>query len=208
MRAMMITSLDGVAAGPDGQSGSLGGAADRALLSDLRATADVVLVGRATAQVEGYRPVRLPDPDWRQPGQQPRARLAVVTGGGLDPGMAAFADGAAPPLVVTSEAGARALPWVPPEDLVVAGADRVDLTVAVAGLARIGLGRIVCEGGPGLLGSLLRGRLVDEICLTLSPMTVGGGPGLVTGGVPVDRWDLTAWPMREGFLFLHYRRHG
>ena len=39
---------------------------------------------------------------------------------------------------------------------------------------------LLCEGGPTLLGALVRERLVDELFLTLAPRLVGGasGPGL------------------------------
>lgn len=208
VRALMITSLDGAAAGPDGLSGSLGGPADRALLSDTRASADVILVGRATAVAEAYRAVRLPTPDRRSRGQEPRARLAIVTGAGLDRGMPAFADPEAPPLVVTSARGARAMPWLAASEVLVAGEDDVDLPSVVARLGGVGLGRIVCEGGPSLLGALLRADSIDEIALTLAPLTVGGGPGLVRGPLPTVRWALAAHPVHEGYLFLHYRRHG
>ena len=42
VRASMICTLDGSATGPDGLSGSIGGPADRAVLSALRGLADVV----------------------------------------------------------------------------------------------------------------------------------------------------------------------
>jgi 5-amino-6-(5-phosphoribosylamino)uracil reductase len=49
-----------------------------------------------------------------------------------------------------------------------------------------GLGRILTEGGPSLLGSFVQRDMLDELCLTIAPYLVGGlarriatGPGQV-----------------------------
>ena len=55
VRANMVTTLDGSTTGADGLSGTIGGAADRAVFGALRGLADVVLVGAGTARTEGYR---------------------------------------------------------------------------------------------------------------------------------------------------------
>lgn len=55
----------------------------------------------------------------------------------------------------------------------------------VAGIRAEGHQRILCEGGPRLLGELVAAGLMDELCLTMVPTLVGGpgkriidGPGL------------------------------
>ena len=53
VRANMVASIDG-AAGLEGRSGGLGGPGDRKIFSLLRACADVVVVGASTAVTEGY----------------------------------------------------------------------------------------------------------------------------------------------------------
>src|SRR5680860_1163984 len=60
LRLGMIASADGRASGPDGSSRSLNGPADHRILRLLRAQADVVLVGGATARNEHYTDVPLP----------------------------------------------------------------------------------------------------------------------------------------------------
>jgi riboflavin biosynthesis pyrimidine reductase len=50
----------------------------------------------------------------------------------------------------------------------------VDLAVALRGLADRGLARVHTEGGPTLLRELLAAGLVDELCLTVAPVLVGG----------------------------------
>ncbi|MPM29573.1 hypothetical protein SDC9_76113 [bioreactor metagenome] len=61
------------------------------------------------------------------------------------------------------------------------GADgRPALPAAVAALRRAGLRRVLSEGGPTVLGTLLGAGVVDELFLTLSPWLVGGeGPRIL-----------------------------
>lgn len=54
-----VISLDGQLAGPDQSSRSLSSDTDLEFLRRLRASADVVVVGRRTAQLEDYRPIRI-----------------------------------------------------------------------------------------------------------------------------------------------------
>lgn len=54
-----VISLDGQLCGPEGSSRSLSDATDLELLRRLRASADVVVVGRRTAEVERYGPIRV-----------------------------------------------------------------------------------------------------------------------------------------------------
>ena len=41
---------------------------------------------------------------------------------------------------------------------------------------------MLCEGGPHLFGALTAADLVDELCLTVSPLLAGPGPGRITAG--------------------------
>ena len=59
-------------------------------------------------------------------------------------------------------------------DVVVAGEDRVDLPRALDALTERGLHRILCEGGPQLLGQLVADGLLDDFCLTFAPLLRGG----------------------------------
>ena len=58
-------------------------------------------------------------------------------------------------------------------DVIVAGETAVDLKEAVAALRDRGLGRVLCEGGPHLLGQLAAEGLLDELCLTVTPVLAG-----------------------------------
>ncbi|WP_205857441.1 dihydrofolate reductase family protein, partial [Phytoactinopolyspora endophytica] len=82
LRAMMVSSIDGAAQGPDGRSGTLSTPPDQKTLALLRALADVVLVGAGTARAEHYGPVE-PHTDYarlrERAGQPPAAPMAVVS---------------------------------------------------------------------------------------------------------------------------------
>jgi len=186
VRANMVTTLDGSATGADGLSGTIGGAADKAVFSALRGLADVILVGAGTARAEGYRrPTVKPEFAERREraGQRPAPALAVVTRSGSLPGDGSLftssdPDGATGYVVTCAEAdvdGLRAR--VGPERVIVAGESDVDPVLAVAQLAARGLPRVLLEGGPSLLGRTIAAGRLDELCLTASPILVAGeGP--------------------------------
>jgi riboflavin biosynthesis pyrimidine reductase len=188
VRANMVTTLDGSATGTDGLSGTIGGAADKAVFGALRGLADVVLVGAGTVREELYqRPA--PQPGFAErrsaAGQTEVAALAVVTRSGkISTAHDLFAAGV-PSVVVTCAAadvdGLRA--QVGDDRVVVAGEDDVDPLLAAAQLAARGMARILLEGGPELLGCFEAAARVDELCLTISPLLVGGtGPRIAHGG--------------------------
>lgn len=183
VRGGMVLSADGGVT-HDGRSAPLTSAADRAALRTLRAVADVVLVGAGTARHEGYGPLPVPEKlrAWRRDhGRSERPVLAVVSAGlDLPPGLRLF-QGGHRPLVVTcaaAPAGRRA-DLAARADLLAAGVEQVDLPAALDALAARGLGRVLCEGGPRLLGALLAADRLDELCMTLAPTLVGAAPGMV-----------------------------
>ncbi len=64
-------------------------------------------------------------------------------------------------------------------EVVVAGPDTVTAQAAVAALAGLGYRKILAEGGPGLLGQITAAGLLDELCLTYSPVLAGGPAGRI-----------------------------
>ena len=82
------------------------------------------------------------------------------------------------PIAFTTDAAARTAPGGLRDviDIVGCGGDAVDLSRVIADLRDRGLGRILCEGGPALLGDLISAGLLDELLLTLVPSLMGGGP--------------------------------
>lgn len=204
VRANMVSTVDGAAAGPDGLSGSVSSPADRIVFSTLRGLADVVLVGAGTVAAEGYSDPR-PRPSfaWMRTGlgQAPVPALAVVTASGRlpealleRPGYLARSAGAPGRwrLLVLTTASADAVllallrKRLGSEAVVVAGTDRVEPAAAVAALVSRGMPRVLCEGGPSLLAHVAAAGALDELCLTTSPVLAGGPASRVLGDPPVD----------------------
>lgn len=213
LRANFVASLDG-AATIDGRSGGLGDAEDQRLLGVLRMLADVLLVGGGTVRAEGYGALRLEEEavEWRRSqGLTDYPVLAVVTGSlALDPASEVLAQAPVRPLVIT-HVGAPAerrdaLGEV--ADVVECGEDAVDANLVRAELERRGLPQILCEGGPSLFGSLVAADAVDELCLTLAPVLVGGTASRIatsaTGAAHGMRLHHTL--PGERMLFLRYQR--
>jgi riboflavin biosynthesis pyrimidine reductase len=177
LRMGFVQSLDGAIA-VGGKSKGLQSPADLRVFRTLRAVSDAVMVGAGTARQESYGPVRLTPEGlaWRErTGRDSDVPLVVVSrsgGRGLDTERLAPST-----IVLTSEAGAR-ISDVPFEQ-VVCGIDQVDLTSGLDILAARGYRRIVCEGGPTLFTDLLGLGLVDELCLTVSPLLAGGVPPML-----------------------------
>jgi riboflavin biosynthesis pyrimidine reductase len=214
-RVNMVTSLDG-AATLGGRSGALGDREDQRLMSVLRSHADVVLVGSGTVEAEGYGGAAVVEADaaWRVArGRSPQPRFAVVSSRlGLGPRHPFFADAVARPIVVTSERAPAdrrdALAEV--ADVIVAGTDRVDLRAALAELAARGMPSVLSEGGPGLYGALAEADLVDEACLTLSPVIVAGDASRIASSARevARRMRLVHAIAGERMLFLRAARAG
>ncbi|HEY5986780.1 MAG TPA: pyrimidine reductase family protein [Streptosporangiaceae bacterium] len=191
LRANMVASLDG-AATVRGRTGGLSGEADRQVFALLRALADVILVGAGTARVEGYGPVR-PESEgvqwaWLRQGRPPSSPIAVITRRlHLDPDspLIAEAPAHAPTIVITTEAApvSQRAAVSRTAEVIVAGETDVDLGVAADALVRRGYPRILTEGGPHLLGQISGAGLLDELCLTVSPLLTGPGAGRIVAAM-------------------------
>lgn len=217
VRANFVSTLDGGAA-VEGKSGELGGAGDRALFGALRERCDVVLVGAGTVRTEDYSGVHLgagQRRNRRTRGQSELPPIAIVThSGNLDRDLKVFTRTEVRPLVITpeSKAGAARDRLAAAADVVACSGkdpDAVDLSVAMAELASRGLLRVLTEGGPSLLGALIEERLLDELCLTLTPAVVGGQTSRIAQGAgdvltPMRRAQLLG--DSDGYLYARYVR--
>jgi len=182
IRANFVASADG-AVTVDGASTGLSGPADKRVFGILRMLCDAVLVGAATLRADNYRPVVL-SPErraWRlERGLTEYPHLLVVGRG---------SDLAAHPAVARAPTLAG----------IIALDDVADLTDR----------QVLCEGGPSLFGELLAADLVDELCLTVSPLLAGSGPGRIAAGPPLPaprRLTLRHALSAEGMLLLRYAR--
>ncbi len=212
LRANMIASIDG-AATHAGLSGGLNSPADKQVFDLLRRLADVVIVGAGTLRAEGYGGLHVGEADlaWRREhGLAEHPVLAIVSSWlALEPGSALFTDAPRRPLVLTHAQSPQrqraALAEV--ADVVLCGQDAVDPVRMRAELVDRGLTQMLCEGGPHLLGTLAAADVVDELCLTLSPLLEGGDGLRLTRDAPlVHRPMRLAGLLRaEDMLFLRYR---
>ncbi len=185
VRANMISTLDGSATGGEGRTASIGGPADRAVFDVLRGLADVVMAGIGTVREEGYAPP-LPDADFgdrrQAAGQTPAPVLAIVSGSGDVPSGDLFTGPNPSYVITTARADLDRLRSIAGDRVIVAGDQELDVEDAVKALAGRGLKRVLLEGGPTLLGSMLAASRVDEVCLTWSPLLVAGaGPRIAHG---------------------------
>ncbi|MHA7262521.1 pyrimidine reductase family protein [Arthrobacter sp. TMN-37] len=187
VRFNFIASADGAAASA-GRSGGLGNDGDRRIFALLRRLADVIVVGAGTVRAEGYEG-ELIDPGAqaarRAAGRADHPAIALISGSlGLDPESGVFSAAPVRPLVFTTTGAdpgrRRALEAV--ADVVDCGDSQVDPAGVVRYLSGRGLPRVLCEGGPAVLASFTAAGLVDELCLSLSPLLVGGaGPRISNG---------------------------
>jgi riboflavin biosynthesis pyrimidine reductase len=221
LRVNFVSSVDGaVTAG--GLSKGLQTQGDNRIFAALRDLADVVVVGASTAAAERYASVhpggrRLERR--REFGMSATLPTAVLSRSlRLDPASDLYtgADDDARTIVLTCERGSSttraALEQV--ADVVICGTDDVDPRLARAALEDRGHTRMLCEGGPKVFASLAAAGVVDELCLSISPVLAGPGAGRITDGSPwldgVCRLRLRGLLEEDGAVFCRYRtgRHG
>ena len=103
-------------------------------------------------------------------------------------------------------------------DVIIGGEHEVTAAAAVGALAGLGYREILAEGGPHLLGQLAAAGLIDELCVTISPVLAGGPAGrIIQGPAPAPGRPAPAAPSRltlahvlaDGdYLLCRYRRAG
>ncbi len=215
-RLNFVVSADGGTTDPGGRADGLSSPGDQRVFHLLRSLADVIVVGAGTARTEGYARVRPGEVD-----ADLRARLGlaplppiVVVSRSLDlpADLLQGPAGTAGTIVATSASAPsdRVAAVRARAEVVVCGEAVVDLGALREELATRGLRRILCEGGPELAGALAAARLLDELCLTVSPLLLAGNGGRLAAGPPVDpplRLRLaSAMVADEDHLLLRYTR--
>lgn len=209
--ANFVSSLDGRAS-LHGRSGGLGDDGDKAIFRALRRASDAVLVGTGTLRTESYGRL-VADATARrarvQRGLTPEPLAVTVTRSGRLPlGIPLFAQPEA--RVVVFSAAAVDLSGVAAQiELVRTEPGRLTFAAALAHLRREhGVGLTLCEGGPRVLGALLRERVLDQLCLTLAGKLAGGGeePAITAGPELTEPVPATPAEVleRAGTLFLRY----
>jgi riboflavin biosynthesis pyrimidine reductase len=218
LRVNFVTSVDG-AVEVGGFSAGLFSAglsrdADMAVFGLLRMLCDALVVGAGTLRHEGYRPVRLSAERraWRRDQGLAEYPTLVVVSSALDlvPSNPALAEAPVRPIVLThgSAPPDRRAALEPVAEVLALGERRVDLAAAAGRLAELGLRQLLSEGGPHLFGALAAADLVDEVCLTVSPLLAGPGADRIIAGdaASLQRMSLHHVLMEDDTLLLRYTR--
>jgi riboflavin biosynthesis pyrimidine reductase len=214
LRVNFVTSLDG-AVEVDGYSRGLSGKPDQKVLGLLRQQCDALMVGAGTLRHEGYGPIRLNAQRraWRREQGLAEIPPLVIVSAALDlnPEARALAEAPVRPIVLTRAAAPaeRQAALASVADVVLCGETVVDLALGLGDLHARGLDQILCEGGPHLFGALLAADVVDELCLTVSPLLAGPGAGRIVAGVTRDapaELRLQHIVEADGMLLTRYAR--
>jgi riboflavin-specific deaminase-like protein len=178
----MAMTADGKIATANRAVASFGSRRDLAHLYALRATADAVMCGARTAEMEGLHlgpgPLRYRRQRLKRGLAEYNLRVLVSGSGSLNPRAPIFSKRISPILVLTSRRAGRhrlaALRRVA-DDVFVGGETEINLPAALAHLrSRWGVKRLLCEGGGELNAALFAAGVVDELHLTICPLVVGG----------------------------------
>jgi riboflavin biosynthesis pyrimidine reductase len=213
LRVNFVSSLDG-AVTLDGVSGGLSGPGDKQVFGVLRMVCDALVVAAGTVRTEKYDALRLGSlrREWRRSHGLSEFPIMVVVSRSLDldPAQEVFSDAPVRPVVLTCAAAPadRRSAIAEAADVVTVGDEEVDLAAGLAELRRRGAGQLLCEGGPRLFAALTAADLVDELCLTVSPLLVAGDAGRISAGPasPPRRMSLRHILRADDMLMLRYGR--
>lgn len=218
----MAMTADGKIATANRKVSSFGSPEDQENLYRLRSTADAILCGARTVDLESVD-LDAGEPRFRKArmrrglAEQP-LRVVVSGRGTVDPEARVFRNPISPVLVLTSgAASARRIARLGKlaSGVHVSRGGPVDFEAALAWLWTVwGVRRLLCEGGGELNQALFRGGWVDELHLTVCPVIAGGAAApTLAGGLGVESlvsaagFGLVRSRFRPGGeAFLTYRR--
>jgi 2,5-diamino-6-(ribosylamino)-4(3H)-pyrimidinone 5'-phosphate reductase len=208
----LAMSADGKIATANRAVSSFSSKRDQEHMLELRATADAVMSGARTVDLN---PVTLGPGTERYRRQRLRAGLAeynlrvIVSGSGsIDPDATIFKKRFSPIVILTTERiSAKRLGVLQrlADDIKTFGKTELDFHAAFIWLRKKWrVKRLLCEGGGELDGALFQADLVDEIHLTLCPTLIGGrdAPTIADGKDPLKLADA------KQFKLVSMKRHG
>jgi riboflavin biosynthesis pyrimidine reductase len=186
----MIATADGRAT-IAGRAGPIANRADYELFHALRTRVDAVMVGAETVRVESYGPMA-------------PAAVLVTRSVNVSPevGLLRAPDNR---VIVLTPSPDRELPPTAARVEYL----RDDIASGVRRLrTELGIRSILSEGGPHILGDLVRAGLVDELHLVIAPkLAAGVDPLTIVAGAALDPpVDMRLLTVHEsgGYLFLRY----
>ena len=158
-------SLDGKVAAAGGDARWISGEQSRALVHEMRAGCDAVMVGAGTARRDDPElTVRLAE------GRDP-VRVVVSRGGELPP-QAKLLAGEVPTILLCDRLAGDRPGFAANVEVIETGGD---LAAGLRELARRGLLDILFEGGPTLAAALVEAGLLDRLALFVAPLVIGRG---------------------------------
>ena len=200
---------------------AFGGPRDYQHLLELRATADAVMAGARTVDLDrvnmGPGPVKYRRARVRGGLAEYNLRIIVSGSGTIDPEAEIFRHRFSPIIILTSERASptkrRALEALA-DEVKVCGKNEINFPSALCWLrAKWKVKRLLCEGGGEVNGALFQAGLVDEVNVTLCPLIFGGrtAPTLADGAgvqhlTKATRLRLVSMKPDGERLFLIYRR--
>lgn len=208
--ANLVSSIDGRATF-DGRSSALGDAGDKAIFRALRGCCEALLVGTGTLRAERYGPI-VTRPQTvalrARLGLAPQPLTATITRTGSLPADVPLLQDPGAHVVVYSGGPVDADAVRARLDVVELGPERLTVAAALADLRqRHGVGLLLCEGGPTLVGQLIGAGALDELFVTLAARLAGGdGGAIVRGLVLPEPLELRlGWLLeQDGSLFARY----
>lgn len=216
----MAITADGKIATANRAISSFGSKRDLEHLYELRTTADAVMAGARTLDLnqvflgsggDRFRTMRL-----RNGLSEYSLRIVASGSGSIDPNAAIFQKHFSPIILLTTERAPRTklqglLHLV--SDVLICGKNEIDFASALPWLRKKWkVKRLLCEGGGELNSALFRAGLVDELHLTICPKIFGGrGAPTISEGHGIShladaaQLDLKSMHRVRDELFLVYR---
>jgi riboflavin-specific deaminase-like protein len=197
------------------------GPLDRQHLLELRATADAVMAGARTVDLDrvnlGPGPARFRRRRLKRGLSEYNLRIIVSGRGTIDAKAEVFRHRFSPIVILTTELiPKRKLSQLKSlaDEVKVMGEGEIDFDASLRWLrAKWNVKRLLCEGGGELNGALFCAGLVDELHLTISPVIFGGraAPTLADGAgverlADAVRLRLVSMKRVATDLFLVYQR--
>jgi 5-amino-6-(5-phosphoribosylamino)uracil reductase len=216
----MAMTADGKIASANRAVSSFGSWRDQAHLLQLRATADAVMAGARTTDLNAitlgpgpakYRRLRV-----RRGLAEFNLRIVVSRSGTVNPKAEVFQRRFSPIIILTTRRATpsrlKALRAVAKE-VNICGAKEIDFPRALRWLReKWGIKRLLCEGGGELNDALFRAGVVDQLHLTVCPRVFGGrtaptiADGLGAGSLAqAARLELVSARRHGDEMFLVYR---